>query len=316
MKNKIFFIMLFTFVTVFVACVSGCNQNKLPGDTKAERDLKSISKDCNYIIQQGYVFIQGENVIDFSKIAKDYLNSKKDDSENFYYSFEEYLYSVTDKYVCFAISFISSVAGKNATLFIRANVKNPFDYKIFDVNGYYHTILFVTDECFLYNRSGIIATSWQNYITSKVISDRKKIADLEQKYKEYQEKQNNEIGTEEQYFEYGGKTYVWENKWVKSQETYNCRLVVADLQKGTQYTFDYSDFQNVCPKVYKVYKNLPFAQVFVQNGELFVVCARYGRDNGDCSNKLVFRYNNQTKTLEYVGFGTENHIHVFNVFGN
>lgn len=175
-----------------------------------------------------------------------------------------------------------------------------------DING---EVLFITENYVLFSNG-----EWFDFKTALKVSKKSTLDDLAQKYENYINKKEQEKGSTNTTFLYNGNTYIWENDWEQATDgSYISKLVVVNIETQQKYYYSYQSIQQEFSSVYNVYPSLAFSQVFVQNGELYIVLARYGGKEELCSNKLVFKYNEQNKKLEYLGFAVQNQMAINNV---
>ncbi|MBR7099630.1 MAG: hypothetical protein IKC91_00530 [Clostridia bacterium] len=112
-------------------------------------------------------------------------------------------------------------------------------------------------------------------------------------------------------FEYNGKRYTWESVSDSTQtSTAPTELSIQDLDTGEEYRLVPDNLTGngakVLRQVSEIFVGLNWKSVFVNNGELFFVLVNedsfFGIGTSKTSPQIVFKYNETTKELVYVGY--------------
>ena len=272
-------------------------------------DLNDIFKDSFFDYMGGFGsftgigYIEGGYIINYSTHKVFNMNSKKVTSlaeiDKKYYRYD---HSIINGRLVF-----SSLYDMTFVIF-----DNQLQYKIITFPN--AEIDFITGDYVLFSNGKCYDLKFNQMLLSE-----SKLKIVMEEYEVYKQS-NNHDATEKtsERFVYNGELYRWENIWVedKSETTLKFKsiLVITCIDDNQVYTFDYDEIHNVNEDVYNAYSIMPFAQVFVENGELFVVCGWDSDEDKTASLKIVFRLDELTNRLEYVGVtsmknGVVNRVH-------
>lgn len=244
---------------------------------------------------------------------------------------QELLFSVTNKYWKYIehdkkLVVLTKEQSKATNGDITVIDKNLTKYNIPNVTANYFALY--NDYLLLnYNNKSVPHTrSVYEYKTGKRVES-PRAEEIIKEYLEFnanQPKDNSSSDEEIKEFSFNGNNYTWENVTTTVKRNSNTRdeygkyssysyytdLIITNVDTQEKYTLNDETFKEVAKEVLNaIGSHVTCKKIYSQNGELYFCYynleSAWGVISGNTTPSIVFKYNEQSNKLVYIGFGEE-----------